>query len=134
MGLEELRLLSKLTEELVEKHEKFQLTCSTADGFSFTFQNILPQDERKSGKKKASHEGIEICCKVYKYSWGDKLEDSELTSPKRTHIYATKPCNLKKHYSGKTMSDVEAECNREDICWKITNICMDLFGRGTYSV
>ena len=134
MGLEELKLLSKLTEELVEKQEKFQLSCSTADGFSFTFQNILLQDERKSEKQKASHEGIEICCKVYKYSWGDKLEDPDPTFPKIVPIYVTEPCNQKKHYSGKTMSDVEAECNREDICWKITNIWMDLFGRGTYSV
>ena len=129
MGLEELDLVSKLTKDLTDRKQKFKLSFSTLDGFTFEFQNFVLEGD-KSCDSRESVENWKVC----KVTPTKQLEDANLSLMVKHPIFVTQPGITEKHFAGKTLAEVEAECNREDICWRITNICLELFGRGTYSV
>ena len=121
--------MSKLTEDLSDRKQQFKLNLATLDGFTFEFQNFGLECD-KSSETNVNVENWKVC----KVSPTKQTQDADLSSAAKHPINVTEPVITERHFVGKTLAEVEAECNREDICWRVTNICLELFGRGTYSV
>ena len=131
MGLEELRLVSKLTEDLTKRQKQFELSFATIDGYTFKFQNFCIEAD-ESIDNRTREENLKIC----KVSPTKQSKDADQLPIANANLpmYVTEVNGPGKHFVGKTLAEVEAECNREDFCWRVTNVCLELFGRGTYSV
>ena len=129
MGLEQLKLLSELTEELVARKEQFKISCSNVDGFSFEFQNIyLGSDEPGVPSKNE-----ENSCKICDFPPQNLIKDPYFPCSENMPICVKEPASPLKHFVGRTLVEVEAECKNEDICEKLTKIFLNIIGRGTYS-
>ena len=127
MGLEQLKLLSELTEELVARKEQFKISCSNVDGFSFEFQNIYLESA------KTSDEHGENFCKICDLPPKNLIKDPYFPCSEHMPICVKEPSSPLKHFVGRTLVEVEAECKNEDICEKLTKIFLNIIGRGTYS-
>ena len=133
MGLEQLKLLSELTEELVARKEQFKISCSNIDGFSFEFQNIYLENDKTSDEPFLPSNNGENVCKICDLPPKKLIKDTYFPCSENMPICVKEPASPLKHFVGRTLVEVEAECKNEDICEKLTKIFLNIFGRGTYS-
>ena len=117
-----LKMLGKLTTKLKNNKEQFSLIFSTSDGFLYEFQNINLKSEAQQVSDKCNQ------CKFPRELKTVKQENKN----KRSCV--ANPYRHGQKFVGKTMLDVETEQEKEDLCGKLTRICLDLFGRGSYSL
>ena len=129
MGLEHLKLLSDLTEELVARKEQFKIVCSSDDGFSFEFHNIFCESDEDCLPSKR----LDNSCKICDHPPTKLIKDTEFPCGENLPICVKEPKGPLKHFVGRTLAEVEAECKNEDTCEKLTKIFMNIFGRGSYS-
>ena len=119
-----LKLLTKLTTNLTNNNEQFSLMFSTGEGFLYEFQNINLEHEESHCSDKCLQ--CKIPCEL-------KTAKQENTSKKNKHSCVANPYSHGQQFVGKTMLDIETEQEKGDLCGKLTRICLELFGRGSYS-
>ena len=108
MGLEQLKLLSELTEELVARKEQFKISCSNVDGFSFEFQNIYLENDKTSDEPFLPSNNGENICKICDLPPKKMIKDTYVVSSENMPICVKEPESPMKHFVGRTLVEVEA--------------------------